>query len=100
MREILRAYNRRKQVLVYNLPASSMRLPSYDVSVLGVANDVVQLSGEVRLDGPLGAVSIVIIGGHLHLRVIPVGVVDDGLLYLDFLPFPGRIIVVGVHHGM
>ena len=97
MRKILWAYNRRKQVLVYDLPASPMRLPCNDVSVLRVANDVVQFGWEVRLDGSL-SVTVIVLGRHFHLRIIPVGVVNHRLLYLDLLPFPGRVIVVWIHH--
>lgn len=96
--EILWAYHRRQKVLVYNLPASPMWLPGYDVSVLRVANNVVKFGREVRLNGPLGAITVVVFGRHLHQRVIPVRVVNHRLLYFDFLPFPGGIIVVGVHH--
>lgn len=98
VREILWAYHRGQKVLVYNLPASPMWLPGYDVSVFGVANDVVKFGREVRLNGTLGAITVVVFGGHLHLRVVPVRVVNHRLLYLDLLPFPGRIIVVGIHH--
>lgn len=75
-----------------------MRLPGNNVSVLRVAHNVVQFGREVGLDGPLGAIAFVVFRRHLHLRVVPVCMVDHRLLYLDLLPFPGRIIIVGVHH--
>lgn len=77
-----------------------MWLPGYDVSVLRVANDVVKFGREVRLNGTLGAITVVVFGSYLHLRVVPVRVVDHRLLYLDLLPFSGRIIVVGIHHDI
>lgn len=66
VREILWAYNRRKQVLIYYLPAPPMRLPSNNVSVLRVANDIMKFRRKVRLDGPR-AVGVIIIGRHLNL---------------------------------
>lgn len=77
-----------------------MWLPGNDVSVLGVANDVMKFGREVRLNWALGAIAIVVFRRHLHLRVIPVRVVNHRLLYLDLLPFPWRIVIVGVHHVM
>lgn len=77
-----------------------MWLPGDDVSILRIANNVVKFGREVRLNGALRAITVVIFRGHLHLRVIPVRVVDHRLLYFDLLPFPRRIVVVRVHHDV
>ncbi len=100
VREVLGAYHSRQEVFVYNLPASTMWLPGNDVSILGIANNVMKFGREVRLNGALGAITVVVFRRHLDLRVIPVRVVNHRLLYLDFLPFPRRIVVVWVHHDV
>lgn len=100
VREVFGAYHCRQEVFVYNLPASTMWLPCDDVSILGIANNVVKFGREVRLNGALRAITVVIFRRHLHLRVIPVRVVNHRLLYLDLLPFPGRVVVVWVHHDV
>ncbi len=76
VREVLGADHRRQEVFVDNLPASTMWLPGNDMPVLRVADNVMKFGREVRLNGALGAISFVFIRGHLHLRVIPVGVVN------------------------
>ena len=100
VREVLGAYHRRQEVFVNDLPASAMWLPGNDVPVLRVADDVMKFGREVRLNGALGAITVVVFRRYLHLRVIPVSVVNHRLLNLDLLPFPWRIVVVWVHHGL
>lgn len=106
MGEVLWANNCRQKVLIHNLPTPTMWLPTYNMLIIRVAHNSMKLCWEIRLQSGwllinVGSGRRLIVWRYLYLRIIPIRVINNWLLYLRLLPLSGwdGFIIIGVHYS-
>ena len=92
--KMFRANNRRQKVLIDDLPTPPMRLPTYDVLIIWIANNGMELSWKIWLQSWWLLIYVdsgrcLIIRRYLYLWIIPIRMIDNRLFYLRFLPLSG-----------